>query len=109
MFPDIEGSGRRYGRGVAGGLPNEFLLQAGSDLGEDEVMRVRTSDVVIETEYGEALPPPGHYMRSATYSIYDGLGWDNPLIDERLPLAANERWTDIEWEATGDNWSRASC
>ncbi len=102
LFPDIEGSGRRFGRGVAGGLPNEFLLQAGSDLGEDEVMRVRTSDAVVEAEYGQALPPPGHYMRSATYSIYDGLGWDNPFIDERMPLAANERWTEIEWQGRRD-------
>jgi hypothetical protein len=60
-------------------------------------MRVRTSDVVIETEYGETLAPPGHYMRSATYALYDGLGWDNPGLDGRTSLAANQRWTNIEW------------
>ncbi len=97
LFPSIDGSGRRFGRGVAGGLPNDFLLQGGPDLDEDEVMRVRTSDVLIEMEYGEALAPPGHYMRSATYAIYDGLGWDNPVMDDRTSLAANQPWTDIEW------------
>jgi transglutaminase-like putative cysteine protease len=73
MFPDVRAGGGIFGAGVSGGLPNEFLVTAGDDPRDREIMRVRTSEVA-----GPDAPPPGHYMRSGTFSEYDGRGWDNP-------------------------------
>lgn len=64
LFPDLEGASRLRGGGLAGGLPNDFLLGAGSVLGETVVMRIRTNDYVdLGSPYMEQPPPPGHYTR----------------------------------------------
>jgi transglutaminase-like putative cysteine protease len=73
MFPDVRAGGGIFGAGVEGGLPNEFLVTAGDDPRDREIMRIRTSETA-----GPDAPPPGHYMRSGTFSDYDGRGWDNP-------------------------------
>ncbi|MEZ4715817.1 MAG: hypothetical protein R2851_06980 [Caldilineaceae bacterium] len=54
LFPEYERTSRRGLGTVAGGLPNEFLLRGGPDLGRQLVMRVRTSDVVSDSPYEEA-------------------------------------------------------
>ena len=93
LFPELRGSRRHAGSGVAGGLPNEFLLSAGPDLGSAEVMRVRTNETQYY-EYVDQPPPQGHYMRGATFVEYDGHGWQNPtdLISTRYE--ADQPWVD---------------
>ena len=91
LFPGVKGVSRLGGGGLAGGLPNEFLLRAGADLGDQIVMRVRTSD---SAGYGYPYPyedePPGHYMRGGTLTVYDGRGWSNPELQARVDVAADE-------------------
>jgi transglutaminase-like putative cysteine protease len=98
LFPDYERTSRSGLGGVGGGLPNEFLLRGGPELGNQLVMRVRTSDVVSDAPFDGAPPPQGHYMRGATFSEYDGLGWDNSLDQERISYPANARWTEADWQ-----------
>ena len=98
LFPDVRGTSRLRGGGLSGGLPNEFLLSAGPDLGGAEVMRVRTNESAYSDYPFDDAPPPGHYMRSATLTDYDGLGWRNPATITRQDVAANERW----WSDSGD-------
>lgn len=81
--------------GVAGGLPNDFLLRAGPTASERLVMRVRTS----ETSAFYDAPPLAHNLRSATFSRYDGRGWRNPAQLERTEHAAEQPWTQLP--ATG--------
>ncbi len=92
LFPGLAGVMPWQTRGVGGGLPNAFLLGAGSDLGRREVMRVRTNEPV----YGYEQPPLGHPLRGATFADYDGLGWDNR---QKLLLTSHEAdqpWTEME-------------
>jgi transglutaminase-like putative cysteine protease len=94
LFPDLAGISRLHGRGDAAGLPNAFLLGAGGELGQNVVMHVRTNDAIGYEGYPYEMmgPPPGHYMRGATLTQYDGQGWSNPDRTTRLPEVANERW-----------------
>ena len=95
LFPEMHGSRRGVGVGLSGGLPNDFLLRAGPDLTDAIVMVVRTSDAAVSGPPDESPPPPGHYMRAATYTAYDGLGWDNPPGDSALAdYAADQPWLD---------------
>ena len=98
LFPDLRGVSRWRGS-TAGGLPNDFLLQGGLELGSTTVFRVRTDEsVVYEFPYDEGAAPPGHYMRSGTFSEYDGHGWRNTRGLERIPVRANEPWLDdVGW------------
>ncbi len=89
MFPDLQATGGVFGYGIAGGLPNEFLITTDEVERTAEVMRVRTN------EYGDFdSAPPGHYMRSGTFSDYDGLGWDNPTGLTYVDRRAGEAWID---------------
>lgn len=90
-FPGLAAVNPWAGRDIAGGLPNEFLVRAGPDLGERQVMRVRTSEPA--RFYDE--PPLGHPLRGATFSIFDGRGWQNPAQFARTRFAADEAWADL--------------
>lgn len=96
LFPDLAGISRQAG-GAAGGLPNAFLLGGGVALGESIVMEVRTNETAAYEYYDgpfyEEFEPPGHYMRGATLSRYDGRGWDNPRPVEERTIDANTAWT----------------
>lgn len=96
-FPGLTGVNPWGGRDIAGGLPNEFLVRAGPDLGDRLVMRVRTSEPA--RFYDES--PAAHNLRGATFSVYDGRGWQNPARLERTSLAADEAWSAIP-----DTWRR---
>jgi transglutaminase-like putative cysteine protease len=100
LFPDLKGASRLRAGGALDGLPNEFLLGAGVELGERIVMLVRTNDSAGYTDYPgsplEAPPPPGHYMRGVTLTRYDGHGWSNPSDSQRQDYVANERWDSRE-------------
>ena len=93
LFPGLTGVMPWGERGVqAGGLPNEFLLGAGPEIGRREVMRVRTDEPV----QGYDVPPPGHTLRGATFSDYDGHGWHNPALSKQTDHAADQPWTTID-------------
>jgi transglutaminase-like putative cysteine protease len=96
LFPELRGASRLRGGGALDGMPNEFLLGAGGELGEQIVMLVRTNDSAGYGDYGnpmlEGVTPPGHYMRGVTLATYDGRGWRNPEGQQRLTQGANERW-----------------
>lgn len=80
LFPDLKATSRFRGSALAAGLPNSFLLGAGPELSQHEVMRVRTDEIFeFDPAALEELPLVGHYMRGGTLSIYDGLGWQNPI------------------------------
>ncbi len=95
LFPDLTGISRHQGA-AAGGLPNAFLLGGSVTLGESVVMQVRADDTAgyeyFDGPLGEQADPPGHYMRGATLSRYDGHGWDNPATVLRQDLDANTPW-----------------
>lgn len=97
LFPGVRGASRAGGGGLAGGLPNEFLLQAGPDLTDAIVMHVRTNDAPsIEYPYdSEAPTPPRHYMRGGTLSVYNGRGWSNPATTEKVDLKSNAQLVEI--------------
>ncbi len=93
LFPDLQGVSQLHGGGIGGGLPNNFLLGNNSGLGETEVMRVRTNDFVdAGGPFYEQPAPPGHYMRGATYAVYNGHGWSNPPATKHQTYVANEHW-----------------
>ncbi len=97
LFPELAGISRRGGAG-AGGLPNAFLLGGNVDLGEKPVMQVRTNETAYYDapsygDFDEVIPPPGHYMRGATLTRYDGTGWDNPATLTLTEQNANRAWT----------------
>ncbi len=99
FFPGVKGVSRLGSGGLSGGLPNEFLLSAGPELGDAVVMRVRTSD---SAGYGypyesgfDRGSPPGHYMRGGTLAHYDGRGWSNPDLSYREDASAGEALAEI--------------
>lgn len=95
LFPDLVGLSRLHGRGTGAGLPNAFLLGGGGELGQNIVMQVRTNDSAGYEGYPfDMAPPPGHYMRGATLTHYDGHGWSNPGPSQRVAEVANERWLE---------------
>jgi len=101
LFPGIRGVSRLGGGGLAGGLPNEFLLRSGPDLGEAVVMRVRTSDSAgygYPYESGYDTAPPGHYMRGGTLATYNGLGWSNPMLGLQEEISAGSRLLPDLWQ-----------
>lgn len=101
MFPALQGRGGLFGPGVAGGLPNAFLLDIGPDAAQVEVLRVRTGDAPPPMFAGlgpDDPPPRGPYLRGATFALYDGKGWDNPPLMEQRPLSANSEWASPDWE-----------
>ncbi|GIV80112.1 MAG: hypothetical protein KatS3mg050_4506 [Litorilinea sp.] len=98
LFPDVKGTSRLPGGQLAGGLPNEFLLAGGPDLSATEIMRVRTNDAVYSDYPFEDVAPPGHYMRSGTFAVYDGKGWQNPSDLTTLDQSADDRWGGISLE-----------
>jgi hypothetical protein len=97
LFPDVRGTSRLRG-GAGNGLPNEFLLQGGPDLGSAVVLRVRTDESPVgqsyEFPFDEMVAPPGHYMRGATYAFYDGRGWSNVAGSSVRQVPENVRWND---------------
>jgi transglutaminase-like putative cysteine protease len=99
LFPDLDRQPRgRYG-GIGSGLPNDFLLGAGPDLGQSPVMWVSTnrSQGSSFTDFYEE-PSLRFYMRRATFADYNGQGWDNPSAGSRQPYAARESWLAAEWD-----------
>ncbi|MBW7884118.1 MAG: transglutaminase domain-containing protein [Caldilineaceae bacterium] len=97
-FPGLTGVNRWGSRGIAGGLPNEFLILSGPELGEQVVMRVRTNEPAPAFDQ----PPRGYTLRGATFSDYDGRGWHNPPALPRSPHPAEQSWTALpdEWRRT---------
>jgi transglutaminase-like putative cysteine protease len=91
LFPGLTGVVPWQLRGVAGGMPNAFLLGAGAEPGRREVMRVRTN----EPFYGYNEPPLSHPLRGATFADYDGLGWDNLAKPQLNSFAADAAWADL--------------
>ncbi len=98
LFPGVQGASRLRGGGLAGGLPNDFLLRGGPDLGNEVVMRVRMSDSPASgyPDYdagGES--PLGHYMRGGTLTVYDGRGWSNSAATTRIDVPADETLQEL--------------
>ncbi len=94
MFPDLKGGRRGMGR-LSGGLPNRFLLEGGSELGQFEVMRVSTNfPFGPVTELGQT--PPRLYMRRGTFADYDGRGWSNTGHERDASFEANRAWREEE-------------
>jgi len=97
MFPELERrSGLRFGR-IGSGLPNRFLLDGGAELSQIVVMWVSTNE---GGSGGPDVVPPRVYLRKATFSIYDGSGWENPPGLERHPEDANSDWQPVEFVET---------
>lgn len=95
LFPDLVGLSRLHSRGTGAGLPNAFLLGGGGELGQNIIMQVRTNDSAGYEGYPyDMAPPPGHYMRGATLTHYDGHGWSNQGASQRIAEVANERWSE---------------
>lgn len=97
MFPYLKGGRRGMGR-LSSGLPNRFLLEGGSELGQFEVMRVSTNyPFGPVTELGQT--PPRLYMRRGTFAEYDGRGWSNSGHKRDASLEANRAWREEEeWQ-----------
>ena len=94
LFPELRGTSRLRGGG-GGGMPNDFLLRGGPDLGNTPVMRVRTDETAMfSLPYDEFTAPPGHYMRGRTLALYDGRGWSNPANAKYEEVDANRRWDE---------------
>lgn len=98
LFPDMQRDFyNRFASGGLGGLPNNFLLGAGPELGNQVVMRVRTNETHMQDTGVSGPPIPlGHYLRGATLSVYDGQGWQNPDPLDRADLPANQPWAEID-------------
>lgn len=96
MFPDLKGGRRGMGR-LSSGLPNRFLLEGGTELGQFEVMRVSTNyPFGPVTELGET--PPRLYMRRGTYGDYNGRGWSNSGQKRDASFEANRAWrAEEDW------------
>ena len=94
MFPDLKGGRRGLGR-LGSGLPNRFLLEGGTELGQYEVMRVSTNyPFGAVTNLGEM--PPRLYMRRGTFVNYDGRGWNNSGQQREAAIDANRDWRSEE-------------
>lgn len=94
MFPDLKGGRRGLGR-LGSGLPNRFLLEGGTELGQYEVMRVSTNyPFGAVTNLGEM--PPRLYMRRGTFVNYDGRGWNNSGHQREAAIDANRDWRSEE-------------
>lgn len=94
MFPDLKGGRRGLGR-LGSGLPNRFLLEGGTELGQYEVMRVSTNyPFGAVTEMGDM--PPRLYMRRGTFVHYDGRGWNNSGQQREDAIEANRDWRSEE-------------
>lgn len=94
LFPELRRSvGLRFGR-IGSGLPNSFLLEGGPELSQIVVMKLSTNEGVGG---GPDVTPPRVYLRKATFSIYDGAGWQNPPLLEREPVDANSGWRREAW------------
>ena len=94
MFPDLKGGRRGLGR-LGSGLPNRFLLEGGTELGQYEVMRVSTNyPFGAVTELGDM--PPRLYMRRGTFVNYDGRGWNNSGQQREDAIEANRDWRSEE-------------
>jgi hypothetical protein len=91
LFPGLTGVVPWQPRGLAGGLPNAFLLGAGTEPGRREVMRVRTN----EPAHSYDQPPLSHPLRGATFADYDGLGWDNKGKLISTSFDADAAWSDF--------------
>ncbi len=89
LFPGLTGVVPWDTGGLRGGLPNSFLLSGGRELGEREVMHVRTSEPQRDFD----SPPIGHNLRGATFSDYDGRGWANLMAPTYIRHTAEEAWT----------------
>ena len=97
MFPDLQATGGVFGYGVAGGLPNEFLITTRRDRAHGRGHACAHQRVAATS----TSAPPGHYMRSGTFSDYDGLGWDNPnRADLRGPARRGKRGS-MTWARRG--------
>jgi len=95
LFPELERrSGLRFGR-IGSGLPNRFLLDGGAELSQIVVMKVSTNE---GGSGGPDVVPPRVYLRKATFSFYDGSGWENPPGLQREPVDANSDWRREEWQ-----------
>ncbi len=105
MFPELERrSGLRFGL-IGSGLPNRFLLDGGTELSQLVVMKVSTNEGVGG---GPSVTPPRIYLRKATFSIYDGSGWENPAGMPRQPEDANSSWRSEEWQGRRELVQRIS-
>ena len=94
MFPDLRRGRHGMGR-LSSGLPNRFLLEGGSELGQFEVMRVSTNyPFGPVTELGQT--PPRLYMRRGTFADYDGRGWSNTGHKRDASFEANRAWREEE-------------
>jgi transglutaminase-like putative cysteine protease len=100
LFPELRGTSRLRG-GDGSGMPNDFLLRGGPNLGSEVVMRVRTDEAAVyqyQYPYYETAPPPGHYMRARTLTVYDGRGWSNAANLALEEIVANQRWAaEPQW------------
>lgn len=103
LFPDLKATSRFRGASLADGLPNSFLLGAGPELSKTEVMRFRTDEAFIfEPEILEEVPTNSHYMRGGTLSLYDGLGWTNPIGLDRQTFDADDSVSTLLLDQTLD-------
>lgn len=89
--PDAQIVSRMRRSGMAGGLPNDFLLLGGPDLRQIEVLRYRTNEPWFMDFPFDEIGPPGYYMRGGTFANYNGRGWGNPSGMERMPFEAEQR------------------
>ncbi len=99
LFPDLDRPMRgRLGGGIGDGLPNRFLLGAGPYLAQIPVMWVGTNRT-LTSDLGDFYSEPAlrFYMRRATFSNYNGAGWENPVGLTRQSLPAQRNWTDNAW------------
>jgi transglutaminase-like putative cysteine protease len=91
--------------GRSGGLPRAHLLTGGSELGQQEVMRVSTDDLAGLAAGEDPGPAMQHYWRALTYDRYDGRGWSNSALVAE-DFAAGEPWSEEElpWRRPLRQW-----
>lgn len=91
--------------GRSGGLPRAHLLTGGSELGQQEVMRVSTDELAGLAAGAEPGADLQHYWRALTYDRYDGRGWSNSALVAE-DFAAGEPWSEEElpWRRPLRQW-----
>lgn len=100
MFPDLKGGRRGMGR-LSGGLPNRFLLEGGSELGQFEVMRVSTNyPFGPVTELGQT--PPASICDGAHLPTTTGAVGATPVTKEtprsrQIALGARKKSGRAGW------------